>query len=129
MQQDIEVQRKIIEILRILKKHSSPVGARTVAKELTGIGYLLNERTVRYHLKLMDENGLTMNHGYSGRTLTEKGLEELNNALVSDQIAAKARREELEELLGKLSIPEQNQETEKDKKTPSKEEEKPTQTP
>lgn len=86
MQQDIEVQRKIIEILRILKKHSSPVGARTIAKELTGIGYLLNERTVRYHLKLMDENGLTKNHGYSGRTLTEKGLEELNNALVSDRI-------------------------------------------
>ena len=57
------------------------------------------------------------------------GLNQENNALVSDQIAAKARREELEELLGKLSIPEQNQETEKDKKTPSKEEEKPTQTP
>jgi len=86
MQQDIDVQRKIIEILRILKRHKEPVGARIVSKELSEIGYPLNERTVRYHLKLMDESGLTENHGYSGRTLTQKGTDELNNALVSDRI-------------------------------------------
>ncbi len=56
------------------------------------------------------------------------GLQQENNEMVSQSIAANARREELEELLGKLSIPEQNQETKKDKKTPSKEDEKLKQT-
>ncbi len=86
MQQDVDVQRKIIEILRILNNHNEPVGARIISKELDEIGYPLNERTVRYHLKIMDEHGLTKNHGYSGRTLTQNGREELNNALVSDRI-------------------------------------------
>lgn len=86
MQPDIDVQRKIIEILRILKKHKEPVGARIIAKELSDIGYPLNERTVRYHLKIMDESGLTIAHGYAGRTLSQKGEVELQNARVSDRI-------------------------------------------
>ena len=81
-----EVNRKLIEILRILSEQTEPVGARFIARKLRDRGYPLDERTVRYHLRLLDERGLTGNMGYDGRVITEKGLEELRNALVTDRI-------------------------------------------
>lgn len=81
-----EVNRKLIEILRILSEQNHPVGARFIARKLSDRGYRLDERTVRYHLRFLDERGLTRNLGYDGRIITEKGLEELRNALVTDRI-------------------------------------------
>jgi hypothetical protein len=81
-----EVDRKLIEILRVLSEQDKPVGARLIARKLGDRGYLLDERTVRYHLKFLDERGLTKNLGYDGRVITEKGLEELRNAFVTDRI-------------------------------------------
>jgi repressor of nif and glnA expression len=84
MEQDIE--RKIIGILKVLSETETPVGANIIAKNLQKYGIFLNGRTVRYHLKIMDERGLTKKIGREGRTITEKGKEELKNALVSDRI-------------------------------------------
>ncbi|MEM3737225.1 MAG: NrpR regulatory domain-containing protein [Candidatus Bathyarchaeia archaeon] len=75
-------ERKLIEILKVLSEHREPVGARLVANELMRRGFRLDERTVRYHLKILDERGLTENFGYEGRVITAKGLEEIRNALM-----------------------------------------------
>ncbi|MDO8886660.1 NrpR regulatory domain-containing protein [Candidatus Oleimmundimicrobium sp.] len=83
---DKDVERKIINILKILSKETNPLGASIISRHLKDFGIDLSERAVRYHLKLMDEKGLTKGIGKEGRLITEKGIEELNNALVSDKI-------------------------------------------
>ncbi|MEA1869290.1 MAG: NrpR regulatory domain-containing protein [Euryarchaeota archaeon] len=59
-------------------------------------GYSLGERGVRYHLRILDERGLTEGQGYAGRTITERGRRELEEALVHDRIGfMHARIEEM----------------------------------
>lgn len=82
-----EVERKAISILRVLSESSQPLGARIIARHLKEYGIELGERAVRYHLKLMDERGLTRPlQRRDGREITPLGIEELNNALVVDKI-------------------------------------------
>lgn len=82
-----EVERKAISILRVLSESSQPLGARIIARHLKEYGIELGERAVRYHLKLMDERGLTRPlPRRDGREITPLGIEELNNALVVDKI-------------------------------------------
>ncbi|MDD5095152.1 MAG: NrpR regulatory domain-containing protein [Dehalococcoidia bacterium] len=90
-----EVERKIIAILRIIKDSVDPVGARIVARHLQGHGIDLTERAVRYHLKSMDERGLTRLVGRDGRLITEHGLEELKSALVQDKVGFAISRIEI----------------------------------
>ncbi len=40
---------------------------------------------MRYHLRILDERGLTKGHGYAGRTITERGRMEIEEALVQDR--------------------------------------------
>jgi repressor of nif and glnA expression len=49
-------------------------------------GYPIGERGVRYHLRILDERGLTKRQGYDGRIITERGTKELENALVGDRM-------------------------------------------
>jgi len=72
-----EVERKVISILKILSDSQEPLGARIIAFRLKDYGVELGERAVRYHLKLMDERGLTQLVGREGRVITESGIEEL----------------------------------------------------
>ncbi len=82
-----EVERKVISILKILSESPQPLGARLIAHQLKEHGVELGERAVRYHLKLMDERGLTQPaERWDGREITPLGVEELNNALVTDKI-------------------------------------------
>ncbi len=80
------VQRKLIEILRILYENNEPIGARLIADRMNERGYPIGERGVRYHLRILDERGLTKRQGYDGRVITENGINELNNALVGDRL-------------------------------------------
>jgi len=85
MEKDIE--RKIIAILSILEDANKPVGSRVISRELAKRGVDLTERAVRYHLRIMDERGLTkIINNRKGRIITEKGKEEVENALVSDKV-------------------------------------------
>lgn len=84
MSQDIE--HKIIAILKILEKENQPVGANFIASQLSRYGINLSERGVRYHLRVMDEKGLTSGYGKQGRMITQAGREELGNALVQDKV-------------------------------------------
>jgi repressor of nif and glnA expression len=81
------VERKELAIMRILSDAREPLGARVIAHYLKDRGFDLGERAVRYHLKLMDERGLTNLVGRrEGRVLTEKGGEEVRSALVKDKV-------------------------------------------
>lgn len=82
-----ETEKKIILILKILSAAQGPVGSRLIARRLQDYGVVLSERTVRYHLKLMDERGLTRLIGkQDGRVITEMGIEEIDSARVHDKV-------------------------------------------
>lgn len=86
---EVDVERKLIAILGFLGESSEPLGARVISRMLEEDGIHLTERAVRFHLQLMDERGLTHTagkKGRAGRTITDKGREELANALVSDKV-------------------------------------------
>jgi len=91
----VDVERKVIAILRVLKESPEPLGARIIARQLADYGINLTERAVRYHLKLMDGRGLTQAVGRDGRLITPSGIEELRNALVGDKVGFVINRIEL----------------------------------
>jgi len=95
-QETPEVERKVVAILKILSDSPDPLGGRVIARRLNAFGIDLGERAVRYHLKLMDERGLTCPMGTrDGRYITQQGMEELKCALVRDRVGAIAARIEL----------------------------------
>jgi hypothetical protein len=81
-----DVERKLLAILRVLAESEEAVGARAIASRLHAEGIELSERTVRYHLRLMDERGLTRNLGEPGRLITDRGREELESAAVHEKL-------------------------------------------
>lgn len=83
---NIETQRKLIEILRILDESDEPIGARMIAAGLNKRGYLIGERAVRHYLVLLDYKGFTTKISNAGRIITEKGLDELREAVVGDRV-------------------------------------------
>lgn len=83
-----DVERKGLLILRILSESPEPLGARIIASRMKDSGLDLSERTVRYHLKLMDHKGLTTLIGRrDGRLITDHGRDELSNARVQDKVS------------------------------------------
>jgi hypothetical protein len=91
-----DVERKLISILKVLSDSKTPLGSMVIARRLKDRGIELSERAVRYHLKLMDERGLTQLVGRrDGRVLTEQGIEEIERALVRDKVGFAISRIEL----------------------------------
>ena len=86
MSQGNESARKGIEILRILSEYDSPVGSTLLKRELRKRGFLLSERTVRYHLQLLEAKGFVLGHDRRGRTITPHGLEELSRSLATQRL-------------------------------------------
>ena len=81
------MDKTVISILKVLEGHQeSPLGSRELSRQLKRHGVELTERTVRYHMRIMDERGLTKVFGKEGRKITEKGIDELKNARVSERI-------------------------------------------
>ena len=82
-----DVERKVLAILNTLGDSQEAVGSTIIAKRLKGLGIELSERAVRYHLKLMDERGLTRLAGRrDGRIITELGQAELKKAMVTRKV-------------------------------------------
>jgi len=86
MAQLSESARKEVEILRVLSEFDRPVGSTLLRQELRKRGFLLSERTIRYHLQLLEVKGFVLGHERSGRTITPAGLEELSSALASQRL-------------------------------------------
>lgn len=81
------VERKILSILKVLSGLQKPAGSVIIAKHLKEHGVDLSERAVRYHLRLTDERGLTqLVRDRDGRTITDKGLREIDSAMVNDKV-------------------------------------------
>jgi repressor of nif and glnA expression len=80
------VERKTTAIMEILRDSHRPLGARRISRLLHDQGIELTERAVRYHLLHMDDRGLTRMAGGSGRTLTERGLQEISSALAVERV-------------------------------------------
>jgi len=82
-----DVERKVIAILNTLGDSQEAVGSTIIAKRLKVMGIELSERAVRYHLRLMDERGLTRLAGRrDGRVITELGQAELKKAMVTHKV-------------------------------------------
>jgi hypothetical protein len=82
-----DIERKTLQILKIIRESEQPVGARVIARRMGDAGIVLSERAVRYHLGRMDERGLTVLVGKrDGRAIGPKGLEELDQGMVRDKV-------------------------------------------
>jgi repressor of nif and glnA expression len=83
-----EVERAKVAILRILDDSPGAIGSNIIARRLKEeYGIELSERAVRYHLRLLDERGLTQKVSRrDGRDITQQGVEELKNAMVADKV-------------------------------------------
>jgi HTH-type transcriptional regulator, global nitrogen regulator NrpRI len=84
----LDTERKIVSILKILSRHSEPLGSITIARQLESEGVFLSERAVRYHLRIMDERGYTEPLGRDGRMITSLGLKEVREALAPEQLGS-----------------------------------------
>jgi hypothetical protein len=82
----IRTERKYIEILRILREHQEPVGAKRLSELMAERGFVLSDRAVQYYLSYLDTMGFTEKIGNQGRVLTSNGRQETDNALVDDRI-------------------------------------------
>ena len=91
-----DIERKVLLILKILRESPDPMGARVIARRMSDYHVQLSERTVRYHLKIMDERGLTKLVGRrDGRVITEQGFAEIDDARVQDKIGLSISRIDL----------------------------------
>ena len=82
----IRTERKYIEILRILREHQEPMGAKRLSELMAERGFVLSDRAVQYYLSYLDTMGFTEKIGNQGRILTPEGRKETDNALVDDRI-------------------------------------------
>jgi repressor of nif and glnA expression len=82
----IASERKYLEILRILKEHRDPMGAKRLSELMAERGFILTDRAVQYYLRYLDDTGFTEKVGNTGRVLTPLGLSEIESALVDERI-------------------------------------------
>jgi hypothetical protein len=82
----IKTEHKYIEILRILKEHQEPMGAKRLSELMAERGYVMTDRAVQYYLRYLDTRGFTEKVGNQGRVLTAAGIMETDRALVDDRI-------------------------------------------
>lgn len=80
------MNKTMLAILKVLDKQHDITGSREISRQLKQHGIDLSERTVRYHLKIMDERGYTEVFGKEGRKITAKGREEMGNSHVSERV-------------------------------------------
>lgn len=81
------MNKTMLSILKVLDRQPDTIlGSRELSRQLKLHGVELTERTVRYHLRILDERGFTKVFGKEGRMITQKGRIELSQALVSEKI-------------------------------------------
>lgn len=80
------MKRIMYAILSILDKRQGHACSSDIASDLAGQGIAISERTARYYLKMLDEEGLTVNSTKRSRMITEKGRRELRQGFVSDRV-------------------------------------------
>lgn len=90
---DINTERKIVAILKVLKMAKGPLGSTQLGEQLEGFGIHLSRRTVRHYLAMTDDMGMTRKlSGRLGREITPEGEAELQDALVVDKVGLVSSR-------------------------------------
>jgi len=93
---NLDSQRKIVTILRVLDEAGRPLGSTKIARALRLAGIDLEQRMVRNYLDATDAAGLTVNLGRRGRELTDYGRRELASTLIIDKVGfVDARADEM----------------------------------
>ncbi|MDY6892679.1 MAG: NrpR regulatory domain-containing protein [Chloroflexota bacterium] len=82
-----KTREKQLSILSILRGSDIPLSSSRISEELAAFGQHVSERTVRFYLKRMDEDGLTQSIGKRGRHITQKGLSELDSSRIMERAA------------------------------------------
>ena len=80
------IEKKRLAILRVLRDAAEPLPSNTITEELLEMGYDISPRTIRFHLKSMDDEGLTEYSEKHGRFITHRGIEELEAARVFEKV-------------------------------------------
>lgn len=80
------MEKKLNTILKIVAESSEPIGSKEISEKLASLGIEMSERTVRYHLKKLNEKGLLKVFWKEGRMITSQGREELSEALVFEKV-------------------------------------------
>lgn len=75
-----------LEILRLISQSENPVGADVLTAQLAKLGISISGPGVRYHLRVLDEQGFTTRFSTLGRLLTQKGWEELHRSLIDTRL-------------------------------------------
>ena len=82
----MNLDRKINAILKLVAEAQEPIGSAEIAEKLKAQGFDMPERTIRYHLKELSEQGMMKGLWKEGRIITNKGIEELGNAMAFDKV-------------------------------------------
>jgi repressor of nif and glnA expression len=80
------IEKKRLAILRVLRSADKPLSSSTITDELYTMGYDMSPRTIRFHLKSMDTEGLTQYSEKHGRFITPKGIQELELSRVFEKV-------------------------------------------
>ncbi|MBA4418764.1 MAG: hypothetical protein C0392_12780 [Syntrophus sp. (in: bacteria)] len=83
---EITTNKIMFTILTVLNRHGKALCSVDIADKLRIQGMDLSERTVRYYLKILDENTFTEKGERKGRLITEEGRKELNRTFVSERV-------------------------------------------
>lgn len=83
---------KRLAILGVLGGASQPLTGLKITRALAAAGHEMSERTVRFYLQLLDEEGATQAIGKKGRVITEVGRSELEGASVLKRVGYMSAR-------------------------------------
>ncbi len=90
-------------ILQVLSESAEAAGAQKIVERLRARGFDLPARTVRYHLALLDRQGLTrLVSRRRGRELTARGFDELVEARVVERLGFIAAR--MDDLIYRMTL-------------------------
>jgi len=81
-----KTEKKRLAILRMLQEADRPLSSSRITERLLAEGHEISERTVRFYLRGMDEEGLTNNQGRKGRSITRRGVDELSSARIIEKV-------------------------------------------
>ncbi len=90
-----KAEEKRLAILRVLHEEDRPLSSSRIKEQLSAMGHEVSERTVRFHLKALDQKKLTENLGKKGRRITERGHRELSSARIFEKVGYLAAKIDL----------------------------------
>jgi repressor of nif and glnA expression len=90
-----KAEEKRLAILRVLHEEDRPLSSARIAEHLGAMGHEVSERTVRFHLKALDQDRLTENLGKKGRRITERGHREVSSSRIFEKVGYLAAKIDL----------------------------------